>query len=653
MRNWIQEENKNYLEFFDRDNKNFQQVRDRFAEHFAMGDDKRQIFWNYNEFTFVLIKDKAGNAYSIWKRNGTCLPEFVLGYNPPDARSDIVVVVPSPEGDLALFVTGITGTESRVVQIFDCRASTLLAGLIRNISGIPIFLGHPLHFYIVKHDRLNRPESLLRVQIDKKNNRKVQHLISDSDPRFSYRLISWRDLGGLLFIGKSISAVKIYCIPDFLSGEEEPVARYFFFHNGTTLAAADSTMLLVATNDDEGGRLLQTHPSNHNISLSPLWVSKSQDFVHALGQTPHYAYMILNRRGAFNLLAIDKITRKSIKGRLSNKYKQCHFSILRTEGDQHILVQAQSMTQPQQILRWDLDKGRISAYQEGSHAAKIPTKHDHILVESRVNFKASDGVEVSISLVCQRLYLWSSNGKPIKPMPALIYVYGCYGRVIMPDYSPFRDRLIQMGAIYVVIHVRGGGEFGPRWHRQGMGRNKIRGVLDLIEGIEWLIAEGYIAKDKIVGCGRSAAGILLGLAINLRPGLFKGLTLESPFLDLYGSMTKPNLPLSLAEKEEWAIVEDHGHDHLRSICPLHTVRPQAYSDVLIQCGSRDWRSPVTQIRRWIEAIRSNSTNQSIQIVYISHNSGHQLQKNLDRLTEWYFFVMSRLGILDTTARQIP
>lgn len=178
-----------------------------------------------------------------------------------------------------------------------------------------------------------------------------------------------------------------------------------------------------------------------------------------------------------------------------------------------------------------------------------------------------------------------------------------------------------------------------------MGQNKIRAVLDLIEGIEWLIAEGYIAEDKIVGCGRSAAGILLALAINLRPGLFNGLALESPFLDLYGSMSNSKLPLTLAEDMEWSMTVDDVQSHLRSLCPLSTVRRQIYMDILIQCGSRDWRSPVMQIKLWLEAVRSNSINQSNQIVYVCRDSGHQLQKNLDHLTEWYFFIMAKMDLI--------
>ncbi len=644
MRNWIQKENENYFEFFDNSSKNFQELRNGFADHAIRREDKGQYFWNYNEFSYVLIKDNTGNGYGIWKREGTGLPEFILSYNTPHAKSDIVAVVPSPEGKLALIVTGIKGTESNAVQIFDCVSSKLLGKLVKNISYIPVFLRNPLHFYIVKHDRLKRPKSLFRVQIDRTNKCRLQRLICDQDPQFFYRVISWHDKSGLLFIGKSISAVKIYCLPDFSSNEEKPVARNFFFHNGVTLATADSTTLLVATSNDEGASLLHTHPTKVNVSLSPLWMSNSQDFVHALGQTPHYAYMILNRGLSFSLLAINKITGKNIRGKLPNKYKQCHFSILRTESNWHILLLAQSLTQPQQILRWDLEEGIVCLYREDSCIATISEKQEQKLVESQVSFIASDGMDVSISLVCHRLHLRSSDGKPNRPMPALIYVYGCYGRVVIPDYSPFRDRLIKMGAMYAVIHVRGGGEFGPKWHRQGKGKNKIRAVLDLIEGTEWLLAEGYVAKDKIVGCGRSAAGVLLGLAINLRPRLFKALALESPFLDLYGSMTNPKLPLSLAEKEEWTIEEDDNKHHLLSMCPLHTIRRQAYSDILIQCGSHDWRSPVTQIRRWLDAIRFNATNQSNQIVYICHHSGHQLQKDLDRLTEWYFFIMSKMGI---------
>jgi hypothetical protein len=134
MRNWIKKENENYFEFFHKNSKNFQELRNSFSYHVIRRDDKGQYFWNYNEFSYVLIKENTGNGYGIWKREGTCLPEFILNYNTPHAQSDIVAVVPSPEGKLALIVTAIKGTESNAVQIFDCVSSKLLGRLIKNIS---------------------------------------------------------------------------------------------------------------------------------------------------------------------------------------------------------------------------------------------------------------------------------------------------------------------------------------------------------------------------------------------------------------------------------------------------------------------------------------------------------------------------------------
>ena len=101
--------------------------------------------------------------------------------------------------------------------------------------------------------------------------------------------------------------------------------------------------------------------------------------------------------------------------------------------------------------------------------------------------------------------------------PALIYGYGSYEVSMDPGFGPARLSLLDRGVLYVVAHVRGGGELGRAWYENGKKLAKKNSFTDFIDATRFVAASGWVHPDKIGAMGGSAGGLLMGAVLNMAP----------------------------------------------------------------------------------------------------------------------------------------
>lgn len=120
---------------------------------------------------------------------------------------------------------------------------------------------------------------------------------------------------------------------------------------------------------------------------------------------------------------------------------------------------------------------------------------------------------------------------------------------IDPSFGGSRFSLVDRGFIYVIAHIRGGGEMGRKWYEDGKLLKKKNTFTDFIDCAEHLIKNKYCSKEKLCINGRSAGGLLMGAVLNMRPDLFKAAVAGVPFVDVVTTMLDPTIPLTTAEWE--------------------------------------------------------------------------------------------------------
>ncbi|PZR74138.1 MAG: S9 family peptidase, partial [Chthoniobacterales bacterium] len=168
-----------------------------------------------------------------------------------------------------------------------------------------------------------------------------------------------------------------------------------------------------------------------------------------------------------------------------------------------------SFTDPATIYRYDLKSGQSTVL----FRPKVDFKSDDFITE-QVFYQSKDGTKVPMFLTYRKGLEKNGNN------PTLLYGYGGFDISITPSFSPATAIWLQMGGLYAVANLRGGGEYGEEWHLAGTKLRKQNVFDDFIAAGEWLIANKYTSTPRLAISGRSNGGLLVGAALNQRPELW-------------------------------------------------------------------------------------------------------------------------------------
>ncbi|KAM9564820.1 prolyl endopeptidase-like isoform 7-T8 [Guaruba guarouba] len=197
------------------------------------------------------------------------------------------------------------------------------------------------------------------------------------------------------------------------------------------------------------------------------------------------------------------------------------------------------------------------------------------------------------------------NSKELHRKPLLVHVYGAYGVDLNMSFKEDKLMLIEEGWILAYCHVRGGGELGLSWHKDGCQHNKLKGLHDLKACIMLLHELGFSQPKYTALAAASAGGILAGALCNSAPELIRAMVLQAPFVDVLNTMMKTHLPLTIEEQEEWGnpLADEKCMKYIKSYCPYQNIKPQCYPSVFITAYENDQRVPLTGVLRYVRKLR--------------------------------------------------
>lgn len=171
------------------------------------------------------------------------------------------------------------------------------------------------------------------------------------------------------------------------------------------------------------------------------------------------------------------------------------------------------------------------------------------------------------------------------------YGYGSYEISIDPSFTSTLLPLLDRGVMFVVAHVRGGGEMGRTWYESAKFGTKALTFTDFITCGRALVARGVTTPSQLTIEGRSAGGLLVGAVLNMAPDLFNAALAGVPFVDVLTTMADASIPLTTGEWEEWGnpnVAADF--DTIKAYSPVDNVKAGvAYPAVLFTAGLHDPR----------------------------------------------------------------
>ncbi|MCH9704050.1 MAG: prolyl oligopeptidase family serine peptidase, partial [Chlamydiae bacterium] len=277
-----------------------------------------------------------------------------------------------------------------------------------------------------------------------------------------------------------------------------------------------------------------------------------------------------------------------------------------------------SFAAPRIIYRYDIKSG------QSQELYQPQLKFDpNEFVTKQVFYTSKDGTRVPMFIS------YKKDTKLDGTSPALLCGYGGFGLSIEPSFSILAINWMEQGGIYCIANIRGGGEYGERWHKEGIKLNKQNGFNDFISAAEYLIQNNYTHSSRLAIKGESNGGLLVGAVINQRPKLFGAAIAHVAVMDM---IRFNQFTIGKAWESEYGSPHNpEEFEVLYSYSPYHNINQnQVYPPILVTTSDRDDRVVPLHSFKYIAALQ-NTEKKAITtnpyLIRIAKNIGHGSKKS--------------------------
>jgi prolyl oligopeptidase len=307
------------------------------------------------------------------------------------------------------------------------------------------------------------------------------------------------------------------------------------------------------------------------------------------------------------------------------------------DGDE-LLMGFTSFLHPPAVLRCDLATGTVATFAQ----LEAPSGFDPASYETRqVHCQSADGTSIPILLVHRRGLRLDGSA------PVFLTGYGGFNIGMTPYWVSALPLWAESGGVFAVAVLRGGNEFGERWHRDGMLERKQNVFDDFIAAGDWLVHEGYTSRERLAIAGGSNGGLLVGAVLTQRPDLCRAVVCEVPLLDMlrYHRFQVAKLWIS-----EYGSADDPEQFRwLHAYSPYHrVVEGERYPAVLLTTALGDTRVDPMHARKMAARLRAATASDRPILLRVDEDAGHGIgkprSKQLDSATDLWTFVFWQLGV---------
>ena len=295
-----------------------------------------------------------------------------------------------------------------------------------------------------------------------------------------------------------------------------------------------------------------------------------------------------------------------------------------------------SFAQPTTIYRYSVASGDQHVFARIS----VPVQSDKIEVK-QVWFESKDKTRVPMFLVSKKGLKLDGNN------PVILTGYGGFNVALTPNFSALAAYWAEIGGVFAVPNLRGGGEFGEKWHRAGMLANKQNVFDDFIGAAEWLINNKYTTPAKLAISGGSNGGLLVGAAMTQRPELFQAVVCSYPLLDM---IRYQSFLIARFWVPEYGSSENaEQFKYIQAYSPYHRVRKgEKYPAVLFVTGDADTRVAPLHARKMAALVQaSTASNRPVLLHYntkAGHSTGLPVSQQIEDQSDELSFLFWQLGM---------
>ncbi len=261
--------------------------------------------------------------------------------------------------------------------------------------------------------------------------------------------------------------------------------------------------------------------------------------------------------------------------------------------------------------------------------------------QRQVFYTGRDGTRIPMLLACRKgLRLDGRN-------PVLLYGYGGFANAVLPSFSESRIPWLEMGGVYAIANIRGGGEYGEAWHRAGTLEHKQTVFDDFAAAAQWLVKSRYTTRERLAIYGRSNGGLLVGASVTQHPELFGAAVAGVGVLDMlrfdrYGQ--------GAGWTGDYGSPQDPAQfPALYAYSPVHRVRKGTrYPPTLIITGDHDTRVHPMHSFKFAAAMQAAQAGPAPVLLVLEGSSGHAGGKTqsqaIEQNADLYAFLVDALKV---------
>jgi prolyl oligopeptidase len=265
---------------------------------------------------------------------------------------------------------------------------------------------------------------------------------------------------------------------------------------------------------------------------------------------------------------------------------------------------------PPTIFKYDIATGKSTIWKKAG-VQFDPTQYE----SKQVFYNSKDGTRIPMIITYKKGVVM--NGKN----PTLLYAYGGFNSSVTPGFSTSNIVLLENGGIYAVPNIRGGGEYGEKWHLAGTKLQKQNVFDDYIAAAEYLVKNNYTSKDYLAISGASNGGLLVGATMAQRPELFK---VAFPAVGVMDMLRYNQFTAGAGWAYDYGTAQDSKEmfEYLYKYSPYHALKPASYPATMVTTADHDDRVVPAHSFKFASKLQDSQKGSAPVLIRVETKAGH-------------------------------
>ena len=617
--------------------------------------EKLEKLWNYEklsapftegDYTYYYKNDGLQNQSVLYRKDKEGKEEIFLNPNTfsKDGTTSLGDVAFSEDGSLVAYLISEGGSDWRKGIVLDAKTKKAIGDTLVDIKFSSVAWKGNEGFFYSSYDKPKGSELSAKTDRHKLyyhklgTSQKSDKLIFGGTPAEKYRYVSGTvsNDGKYLFISvaNATSGNKLF-VKDLSNPKSSLVTITNNFDGDTGFVNNQGTTLFLETNiNAPNGRLVKVDFKNPQPEH---WQDVIPETKNVLSITTAGKYLFAK----YMVDALSQVKQYDYEGKLIREVKLPSIGsaggFYAKKDETHTYFSFTNYAYPTQIYKMDLATGATELYWKPAIA------FDATHYESKqVFYTSKDGTKIPMMITYKKGI--KLNGKN----PTLLYGYGGFNISLMPTFGVANAVWLELGGVYAVPNLRGGGEYGKQWHDAGTKMQKQNVFDDFIAAAEYLIKEKYTSPQYLAIRGGSNGGLLVGATMLQRPDLFK---VALPAVGVLDMLRYHTFTAGAGWAYDYGTSDDSKEmfEYLKAYSPLHNVKQGvAYPATLITTGDHDDRVVPAHSFKFAAELQAKQTGNNPILIRIETNAGHgagtPVSKTIEQNADLQAFTLWNMGI---------